>query len=179
MRVFYDTEFIERGPDIPIVPVSLGFVGEDGRELYVINEECLSRVMNHPWLSVNVVPHLPISTDQHDVGSFISEWDAQHPEYGNVVSLDTLRAAVRVFLQSYEELELWGDYAAYDHVVLCQLFGTMAELPSGIPMFTRDIQQLLTMYPDVKLPSQSGNVHHSLHDARWTRDMYMAITQSA
>ena len=39
--------------------------------------------------------------------------------------------------------ELYGYYSAYDHVVLCWLFGHMIDLPKGFPMFTNDIQQML------------------------------------
>lgn len=39
--------------------------------------------------------------------------------------------------------KLYGYYSAYDHVALCWLFGKMIDLPSGFPMYTRDLQQLL------------------------------------
>lgn len=41
------------------------------------------------------------------------------------------------------EIELYGYYSDYDHVVLCWLFGKMIELPNGFPMVTIDVQQEL------------------------------------
>lgn len=177
MKIFYDSEFVERGPALPIQPISFGFVAEDGSELYVINEESLSNLMRHPWLSVNVRPSLPIVDDQRGPGHFITQWDPSHPEYDNVLSLDTLVSTVHRFLTKFDEpIELWADYGAYDHVALCQLWGSMADLPPGIPMFTHELRQLLEQYPDVVIPPGSGVPHHALWDARWVRDAYWAIT---
>lgn len=178
MKVFYDTEFVERGPQLPLIPVSIGLVAEDGREFYGINEECLTNVTRHPWLSVNVKPQLPIRDEQHTSGGFITMWDPDHVEYEHVYALEHLATLVRDFLTFTPDLQLWADYGAYDHVVLCQLFGDMNGLPPGIPMFTRDIQQLLDFYQTAKLPPTPEIPHHALWDARWTRDAYTAIVTS-
>jgi len=173
MRIYYDCEFVERGRDLPIQLVSIGLVREDGQELYRINPECLSNVAKHAWLSVNVAPYLPMTSPSQG----IIAWDEHHTEYPYVaVSLDALVDDVRAFLQSTPDLELWADYGAYDHVVLCQLFGSMNELPAGIPMFTRDIRELVIRNPHIDLPPQGWNVHHALEDARWARDTYRALT---
>jgi hypothetical protein len=171
MKVFYDSEFVERGPQLPIQPVSFGFTREDGAELYLINEECLSNVMKHPWCSVNVRPGLPIKED----GPYIFSWDDKHPEYPYVFGLDALIQQVHMFLTETPDLELWAYYGAYDHVVLCQLFGSMGELPAGIPMFTHDLQWLVEQHPRVKLPPEPEEAHHAMWDARWVRDSYQKI----
>lgn len=174
MRVFYDFELIERGSGVPIQPVSAGFVAEDGRELYVINAECLSNVMRHPWTSVNLVPSLPI---QKDIGgfNFIVQWDMEHEHYQYVMALDTLAAQVRDFLQETPKLELWAYYGAYDHVALAQLFGDMSELPFGIPMWTHELMQVIETRPHVQLPSKPSVEHHALIDARWNRDAFQLL----
>lgn len=168
MRIFYDCEFVERGRDLPIQLVSIGLIREDNQRLYLINEECLSNVMKHPWLSVNVVPYLPIHMDS----SIIFEWSREHWEYDNVVALDKLVMQVREFVQATPNAELWAYYGAYDHVVFCQLFGSMAELPAGIPMFTHELQQLAEENPHIKLPPDPQAMHHALHDAQWVMDAY-------
>jgi hypothetical protein len=174
MRIFYDCEFVERGRDLPIQLVSIGLVREDGRELYRINPECLSNVSKHPWLSVNVAPYLPIKASPG-----ILEWDESHPEYQYVsMSLDNLITDVLAFIQDTPDVQLWAYYSAYDHVVLCQLFGSMAELPAGVPMFTFDLQQLIETRPYVALPAEPWKIHHAMDDARWTRDAYAAVTGS-
>ena len=174
MKIFYDSEFVERGPQLPIQPVSFGFVREDGAELYVINEECLSNVMKHPWLAVNVRPSLPIRED----GAYIYEWDRSHPEYPYVMALDAIVQRIYRFLTEVPNIELWAYYGAYDHVVLCQLFGAMGELPAGIPMFTHDVQWLAEQKPEIKLPADPTDIyHHAMWDARWTRDAYELLQQ--
>jgi hypothetical protein len=172
LRLFYDCEFVERGRDLPIQLVSIGMIREDGTELYRINPESLSNVSKHPWLSVNVGPYLPIKASPG-----ILEWDEQHPEYQYVsMSLDNLITDVLAFIQGTPNVELWAYYGAYDHVVLCQLFGSMAELPAGVPMFTHDVQQLIEVRPQVKLPAEPWKIHHALDDARWARDAFNAVT---
>jgi len=41
------------------------------------------------------------------------------------------------------DINLYGYYSAYDHVVFCWLFGKMMNLPNGFPMYTRDLKQIL------------------------------------
>lgn len=175
MRVFFDSEFIENGPKIPLQPISFGFVADDGRELYVINEECLSGVVRHPWLSVNVRPSLPISIEQETFGGSITQWDPLHPEYEHVLSMDALVSQVLAFLTGTPDLELWAYYGAYDHVIMAQLFGAMPDLPSGIPMFSHELMQLIEQHPQVQLPPQPTVTHHALWDARWNRDVFQLL----
>lgn len=68
--------------------------------------------------------------------------------------------------------ELWAYYADYDWVVLCQLFGTMMDLPNGWPMYCRDVKQLCDELGNPKLPEQGKSEHHALADARWTRQAW-------
>jgi hypothetical protein len=174
MRIFCNWEFVERGSQLPLQPVSVGMIREDGVELYAINEESLSNVAKHPWLSVNVGPYLPMMSP--NVG--IIAWDEKHPEYQYVCSLDQLTGQVRKFITETPSAELWADYGAHGHVVLCQLFGTMAELPAGIPMFTHELQQLWEEAGRPDLPPQPWRAHHAMEDARWTRDAYNVITNA-
>jgi len=50
------------------------------------------------------------------------------------------------YVVNYSEIKnpiLYGYYSAYDHVVLCWLFGKMIDLPNGFPMHTIDLKQML------------------------------------
>ena len=174
MRVFYDCEFVERGRELPIQLVSIGMVREDGHEMYLINEECLSNVVKHPWLSVNVVPELPIAFDD----PYIFQWSKDHEDYPNVMAMDAIPLAIHDFLTVGLELdpaELWAWYGAYDHVMTAQLFGRMIDLPQGFPMHTNDLKQeadriaqyneLANNLPELEATGGYGE-HHPLHDAR-------------
>lgn len=177
MRYWYDTEFLENGHTIKMI--SIGVVAEDGREYYAINQELVYNVgfrlnvQNNRWLMDNVVPHLPQLANYHLFGE---PWlfDYNSPL---VKRRDQIRADLEVFFQidrNVEEPELWADYAAYDHVVLCQLWGRMIDLPTGMPMFTHDIQQeaarlgISNGLPD-EVHELDGTPHHALYDARQCR----------
>jgi hypothetical protein len=181
MKIWYDTEFLERGPELPISLISIGMVREDGAQLYLINADMsLSNVVRHPWLQMNVVPYLPIklSGSSHGQLNAIVEWDTEHPDIQNVVAADTMAQMVKEFCVGEEgKAELWAYYGAYDHVVLSQLFGSMTELPAGMPMFTNDVMQELSRLgnPNVLPHDQHINAHRAIDDADWCRRAHEAL----
>lgn len=87
---------------------------------------------------------------------------------------------VRVFIRDTgPSVTLWGDYVAYDHVTLAQLWGDMVALPAGVPMFSCDIQQervRLGLHPD-ELPRQTSGVHNALADARYVRETLLWLAE--
>lgn len=173
MDIFMDLEFVERGRDLPIQVISIGMVRSDGTEFYRINPECLSNVAKHPWLAVNVAPSLPM----HSPNTGIIAWDEKHEEYQYVArSLDELIADVLAFVRATPDVTIWAYFGHYDHVAFHQLFGSMGEQPAGVPMFTRDIQELVLNNPGVELPPALWRVDHAMEDARWVKAAYEALT---
>jgi hypothetical protein len=149
-NIFYDTEFIERGPDYPLTLISIGMVDDDGRTFYRVSSEFREEDCND-WVKANVLPYLgpthPCSRAEiaHDLMEFIG---ADKPRW-------------------------YGYYSAYDHVLLCQLFGTMIELPKGWPMYTRDIKQMLDSIGNPEVPKDfNGVLHNALEDALWNKKVY-------
>lgn len=57
-------------------------------------------------------------------------------------------------------------HGAYDHVVLAQLWRTMANLPEHVPAWTNDLRQEAHRLGDPVLPAQPRDAHHALADAR-------------
>lgn len=154
MKIWFDTEFIEDGKTI--VLISIGLVGDDGSELYMENAECdLSRAS--PWVRDNVVPHLT----------------------GGLRAFPRSRIAQMVRRFAGKEPEFWAYYADYDWVALCQLYGTMMDLPKGWPMYCRDVKQLCDLLGNPRLPEQSTVEHHAMADARWTKDAYEFLRDRA
>lgn len=145
MRYFLDTEFMEDGKRIELL--SIGVVSEDGREFYRESREAKWRRAND-WVRANVLPHL----------------DRKSPacQPRELIARDLLG-----FIAP-ESPEFWGYYADYDWVALCQLYGTMMDLPEGWPMFCMDIKQLAVEKGDPELPPQE-NEHYALADARWNK----------
>ncbi len=169
----YDTEFIEGNRTIDLI--SIGMVREsDGAEYYAVNSDAnWAKVSEHRWLCENVVPHLPLA------GKFRK---ATPGENTNVVtswkfSIDltdtrvkphwVIANEVREFILAADSPELYADYGAYDHVVLCWLWGTMMQLPAGIPMWTHDLRQEIERAGNPAIPVMPGlTSHNALDDAR-------------
>ena len=185
MKVWYDWEFLEDGSTI--APISVGMVAEDGRELYLVNEEVdddplKERIRRHRWLMANVVPHLPLRDKMTTTGVLAEggHWGYYNLDLADnrVVSRRFMRNAIRDFLEASAPVQLWGYYSAYDHVALAQQFGAMINRPSAMPMWTNDIQQIAAALGlDNSLPAQHGTVHNALEDARWTRTAWEHLTR--
>ncbi len=184
MKVFYDWEFLDDGQ--AIAPISLGMVAEDGRELYLINQDApLEDILEHEWLLANVAPHLPFARKGRYIRVRTADrdyptpyWDVDDPRYiDHVRPPEAFRAEVCAFLDACQPVELWGCYASYDFVALAQLFGPMVDRPYAMPMFTNDLMQLLGQVgaSEAGLPSPPKDAHNALSDARWTRDAYLHL----
>ena len=145
MKYWFDTEFIEDGKTIDLM--SIGIVSEDGRKYYAECQECdLSRAS--AWVRENVIPHLA----------------------GNPKPRAQIAREIVAFVG--DKPEFWAYFSAYDWVALCQLFGTMMDLPSGWPMYCRDLKQVCDALGDPELPRQTTAEHNALADALWTREAW-------
>jgi hypothetical protein len=148
MKYFYDTEFLDDGKTIELI--SIGIVREDGETYYAVNADMdYLRVIQSEWLVANVMNQLPD----------VQEWKPKAQ----------IRAEVEEFLLRDGSPELWAWFAAYDHVVLSQLFGRMLDLPRGMPMFTHDLRSLVDWVGVHNLPQRaegSNDAHDALADAQ-------------
>lgn len=145
MKIWFDTEFIEDGRTIDLI--SIGLVREDGKVYYAECQECdLTRASE--WVKENVLPHL-----------------GYQPQARSKIAADIVEFAG-------EKPEFWAYYADYDWVALCQLYGTMMDLPKGWPMYCRDLKQWCDELGNPELPKQGKGEHNALADARWTKDAW-------
>lgn len=170
MQYFIDFEFMENG--ITIEPLSIGVVAQDGRELYyefmeANRDHANDFVREHVLPSLS--PRLPYRADSPEFQAWLDgrgttplRWKAE------------IRTALLQFVapSQYGKPEFWGYYADYDWVALCQIFGTMMDLPEGWPMYCRDLKQWCDQLGNPKLPEQGKGEHHALADARWNREAY-------
>lgn len=147
MRFFYDTEFIDDGRTIELI--SIGVVAEDGREYYAVSTD-FDPGRAGRWVRTHVLPKLPPPASP----------------------LWRPRSRIRTDLETFfgvggaEPIELWAWIGAYDHVVLCQLWGAMPELPTAMPRFTHELRQLWEDRGQPRLPPRSPDAHDALVDAR-------------
>lgn len=176
----YDCEFIERGHRHPLTLISIGMVASDGREFYAQNLEMGSAYIlseEGSWLRENVVPHLEGWDHVNNRPGTTKPWWYHHE--------------IRDLLMDFTNPSKHGEierfvayYADYDHVLLCQLFGRMIDLPKGYPMYTFDLKQeavrqgidwLGRLVPhDAEI---DGPEHHALSDARWAMRAYRRLME--
>lgn len=156
-RVYYDTEFYEDGDRIRLI--SIGAVDSDGATFYRENAEFdWDIVPRYHWIQSNVRPFLKgdFLDTQEDIAKEFAKWTEGrvHPDFGTPGD------------------GLWGYYSAYDHVALSQLYGTMMDLPSHLPMFTHDIKSIAACWGvrDIrKHVPMEGTEHNALEDALWNK----------
>jgi hypothetical protein len=128
-------------------------VDERGREFYAISTQ-FDESKAQPWVRRHVLDRLPSPGDP--------AWRSR----------DRIRDELLAFLTeplrdgAAGEIELWAWYAAYDHVVLAQLWGAMPALPREIPRFTKDLRQLWDDVGRPPLPAAAAARHDALVDAR-------------
>ncbi len=154
MKYYLDTEFYEDGKTIDLI--SIGIVAEDGREFYAVSREAqLHRVS--AWVRENVLPSLPPYGDP--------AW----------LSRSQIASSLKDFVWERGHAtppEFWAYYADHDWVALCQLFGTMMDLPKGFPMFCRDLKQLSVDVGSPQHPPDPKDEHNALADARWNKELH-------
>lgn len=181
LKYFYDTEFIDNGKTIDLV--SIGICDLYGREYYAINQEFShTAFLANPWLVENVLPSLPYVRGNVFEKTTLTV-DVDHADFKAIKPKWRIAEEVREFLQhdnpghDWRRVELWAYYGAYDHVALAQLWGAMADLPPGIPMYTNDIMQASARAAGERLhhyalPEQTRGIHHALADAWHVREMW-------
>lgn len=171
------------------------------REVYWIRENILKPIFKELWYEKCLLQHLHYVKNDFTFSNFkklIALYGKTNSEIAQEVfefiSKDTLTLGKHKYYNvSYKNIELYGYYSAYDHVVFCWLFGKMMDLPNGFPMYTRDLKQMLdekymlqeNKYPDktrleawlqdVKrlsgYPKQEKE-HNALADAIWNKKLH-------
>lgn len=187
MRYHYDTEFKDTGSTIE--PISLGMIDDNDRELYLINVHAVRAFQERDyfgnldqtdtWLKENVFNHIT----EDDLNRYGLGYN-KAAELGHLTESFRAQAAQKVYdficdgLNYGEQAELWGYFAAYDHVLLSQLFGRMIDLPGPMPMFTNELMTIRkrsngTWKPKPVRPVELPE-HHALMDAKYQKLMYEA-----
>jgi 3'-5' exoribonuclease-like protein len=161
---FFDTEFIENGSTI--IPLSIGIVSEDGRELYLEWHRTPEELATaNEFVQTNVFPHLAYMNEDY---RFVHE--AHH-----------IRELLVEFVTGVKFPRLWAWYATYDWMVLCQMFGNMTDLPEHFLYFPMDLRAIVEWEGGQKryaFPKQQGTAHNALEDAKHLKVMYDIVKGS-
>jgi len=175
-EIYYDTEFLEGNRTIDLI--SIGLIRDDGAEYYAVNSDAnWAKIAEHRWLCENVVPHLPLASKgvrkatPGENTNVTTAWKFNIDLSSTLVKPHWVIAnEVREFILAVDDPQLWADWGAYDHVVMCWLWGSMMQLPAGIPMWTHDLRQEIERAGNPAIPSPEGlTAHNALDDAREVR----------
>lgn len=170
MKIFYDTEFHERGRGKPINLLSIGAIDEINREFYRVVKDirAVRRANKNKWMALNVIPYLPVRRNLF--GRLV--WDKLRFDYALVKPIEVIAQEWENFTTLItNKPELWAWYGAYDHVVMAQMFGRMIDLPKYVPTYTMDLKQRWFNEGQPDMPEQRIGEHHALDDARHNKVM--------
>lgn len=201
MNYYIDTEFIDHAKQQRVLGlavgnpsqvtelISIGMVTEDGREFYAVsNEFDLMAAWKDDWVRCNVL--IPLHAELCKMqGPYAKTYHYNLFEPFTIKSMRTLlkwsgnslyqiRQGIYEFVK--ERPVFYGYYADYDWVVFCHLFGRMIDLPPDFPMYCRDLKQVMdergltNEWKKDNCPDQL-NEHNALVDARWNRQLHVAI----
>jgi hypothetical protein len=201
MEYYLDTEFIEDGKTIDLISIGMvcedGMEYQAVNQecnFYKANSWVIENVLEP--MSIKVPKKLNRSKEDVEIPDpetrKSQNWRTKEeialevirfvkaPElfFGNN-SLETQEKALNILVHTEELIKFepkekpvfWGWYSDYDWVVFCQLFGTMTQLPPGLPMYCRDLKQECDRLGNPSLPEQTEGKHNALLDARWNRDV--------
>lgn len=186
MKYFLDCEFIEDGKTIDLI--SIGLVSTDGREFYTVNRECdYSKASD--WVEENVL--VPIGLTKRGFLHY-DESRAAIPTrdtYQRSKTREQIKNALLEFLafqdiskppeEIYKQCNFWGEWCSYDWVCFCQIFGTMMDLPQGLPMRCNDIIQYAEMFgltsDDLPASLETEGKHNALLGAKTVKMRYEFI----
>lgn len=94
---------------------------------------------------------------------------------------DNISFSEEIVKSAYENGEpdhdFFAYYASYDWVSFCWLFGKMIDLPKGIPMYCKDLKQIMDEkglskeWKRINCPDPI-NEHNALVDAKWNLKLY-------
>lgn len=201
MKYFIDTEFIE-GFKKPLFGkrrhfidlISIGIICEDGRTLYRISNEFNPKDAD-AWVNKNVISKLDTNYMNHksnkEIIRDIKEFLGYNPEWTDYGSDE---------FSSDTDIQFYAYYADYDWVLFCSLFGRMIDLPKGMPMYCKDLKQMLDDLAEKRImdvedktegvsrfeaslsliknkPSypKQQNEHNALDDAKWNFELFKFI----
>jgi hypothetical protein len=150
---FLDCEFNDDGRTIDLISIAL--VHEKRATYYAVSAEYDEGRVND-WVRANVLPQISTTpkTPRKQIADEILAFVAKH--------------------SAGQPAVIWGWYASYDWVALCQLYGPMVDLPHVMPNYIRDLKMLAPIN-DGSLPKKSKDQHNALYDAMWIAEVWRML----
>lgn len=163
MKVFFDTEFTGLHQNTTLI--SIGMISEEGSKFYYeLNDYDPTQI--DTWLQENVMNNLAVNGAKVDI---------TYPGLGNT---QEVVKALKDYLCSWDEVEMWSDCLSYDWVLFNQLFGHAFNIPKNVYYIPFDICTLMKIKgvdPDInreEFAGIEGAKHNALHDAKVIKACY-------
>lgn len=142
-RIFFDTEFNEDGKTIDLISIGMCFEVvnkgvRSGIHKFYAEVSNFDRASCNDFVKKNVIPKLKFD----GVDDFVSKSKGFCADTTMKGTKEQIRDEVLAFCND-SEVGFYAYYSAYDWVVVCQLFGTMMDLPKNFPMYCVDLKYLL------------------------------------
>jgi hypothetical protein len=166
MRYFIDSKFIDDGKTIELI--SIAVVAENGREFLRYNDDFQEeRAME--WVCVNALPYLPQRP-------LFSEGSAKTGLWRSPLEIGI---ELLEFIGSDPEPEFWANVAAHNWVAVCQLYGPLAALPKGWPVFCQSVQQLRAYLDHQEFSGINGQESNALSAAKECKACYDYLIENS
>lgn len=172
-KIFFDTEFTGLHQNTTLI--SIGLVSECGKTFYAeLTDYDKSQVDG--WIQENVIDKLLGNEMFKD-----NYWDHNLRMGGNSPAV---KGALEVWLNQFEQVEMWSDCLSYDWVLFCQLFGHAFNIPKNVYYIPFDICTLFSVkgidpdisreeFAEVKIKDKK---HNALFDAQVIKKCYDKLT---
>jgi len=178
MKIFFDTEFTGLHKNTTLI--SIGLIDEDDNVFYAEFNDYNKDDVND-WINDNVIKHLKFN-----------EYSTHLEVNGRNVSMKGSKSYVadclKIWLSSYDKVQLVSDVCHYDMVLFIDLFGTAFDLLKGINAACHDINQDIAEYYNISEADAfdksreemleqfhiiiDGDKHNSLYDAKVIKELY-------
>lgn len=186
MNIWLDTEFMEKGRTQTVKLVSAAFVASNGKSLYVVITDAPVHEAND-FVREHVLPYVDLPPSEAFPRSRAASWKRTIGDitYVRCSRRDAGQVITAWVAEQTKSPVFWAWYADYDWVAICQLHGSMVELPSNWPRFCRDVRQLADerrgkdgweAYRDKHMP-KGLPPHHAFPDAHETRLRHRWLTR--
>lgn len=132
-----------------LVDVKYGNTAPKGREkVYWIRENVLRPIFDEIWSKNSYKQHLhqiPYKFTYSNFKKLINLYGKSN----KIIAIETRNFIMETGIDygvgehTYTPIDIYTYYGDYDWVAFCWLFGRMIDLPTGFPMYSRDLKQIL------------------------------------
>jgi hypothetical protein len=155
----FDMEFSGLHQNTTII--SLGIVSDCGKTLYAEYED-FDESQCDDWIKQNVIKNLYLKKGDNN-------YDMQTCRVKN--TKEEIQSVLQIWLEQFDEIEIWSDCLAYDWVLFCQIFGGAFSIPKNIYYMPFDLVtafKIKGVDPDINREEYSGLKDGAIkHNALW------------